>query len=119
MRIWQFQHLERMNIMALFGAPVWLRSAVLFRLSIVDAIIASLLVIGTFLALDHQIWIHQQFENLGIAVTLFNLMEDGLLLFGIAMTISVLLASVITSYSIHYTKLYEGPPRYERGALTN
>ncbi len=95
MRIWQFQHLERMNIMALFGAPVWLRSAVLFRLSIVDAIIASLLVIGTFLALDHQIWIHQQFENLGIAVTLFNLMEDGLLLFGIAMTISVLLASMI------------------------
>ncbi len=95
MRIWQFQHMERMNIMALFGAPVWLRSAVLFRLSIVDAIVASLLVIGTFIALDNQIWIHQQFENLGIVITLFERVEDSVLLFGIALTISVLLASMI------------------------
>ena len=41
MRIWQFKHSERMNIMGLFGAPVWLRSAVLFRLAIVDLIVVN------------------------------------------------------------------------------
>ncbi|BDY13894.1 cell division protein FtsX [Hydrogenimonas cancrithermarum] len=43
MYIWQLEHKERMQIMALFGAPVWLRSGVLFRLAIVDAIISLLL----------------------------------------------------------------------------
>ena len=49
LRIWQFKHSERMSIMGLFGAPIWLRSAVLFRLSITDALIASFLAFGLFL----------------------------------------------------------------------
>ncbi len=48
LKIWQFKHSERMNIMGLFGAPTWLRSAVLFRLSIVDAIISSILIFFIF-----------------------------------------------------------------------
>lgn len=48
MRLWQFQHADRMSIMALFGAPVWLRSAVLFRLAIVDAIIATIVLYLAF-----------------------------------------------------------------------
>jgi len=34
MRIWQFEHRDRMNIMALFGAPIWMRSAVLLNLQL-------------------------------------------------------------------------------------
>ena len=52
LRIWQFQHNERMSIMGLFGAPTWLRSAVLFRLAIVDALIASAISFVLFLLLD-------------------------------------------------------------------
>lgn len=44
MQVWQFEHRERMNIMALFGAPVWLRSGVLIRLAVADALISALLV---------------------------------------------------------------------------
>ena len=43
MYIWQLEHKERMQVMALFGAPVWLRSGVLFRLAVVDAFLALLL----------------------------------------------------------------------------
>ncbi|MBN2895627.1 MAG: cell division protein FtsX [Campylobacterales bacterium] len=95
MRLWQFQHSERMNIMALFGAPVWLRSAVLFRLSIVDAIIASGLINAAFSAIEHQRWIHEQLGALSITLTLFDPIRDGLMLFGIAMGISIVLASMI------------------------
>ncbi len=95
MRIWQFQHMERMNIMALFGAPVWLRSAVLFRLSIVDATIASTLVIGTFIALNTQEWIHEKLHSVNISIDLFLPLSDGLMLVQVALGVSIFLASMI------------------------
>lgn len=95
MRIWQFQHMERMNIMALFGAPVWLRSAVLFRLSIVDAVIASILVIGTFFTLDKQEWLHQQLHNVNIDIDIFLPLSDGAVLFQVALVVSIILATLI------------------------
>jgi len=95
LRIWQFKHSERMSIMALFGAPVWLRSAVLFRLAIVDAIIASLLAFALFIYISSSLWVKEQFENIGIDVVIFDIVDDSTLLFGSAMLLSILLASFI------------------------
>ncbi|MEA3521563.1 MAG: cell division protein FtsX [Campylobacterota bacterium] len=95
MRIWQFQHMERMNIMALFGAPVWLRSAVLFRLAIVDATIASILVIGTFIALNSQEWIHEKLHSVNIDIDIFLPIVDGAILVQISLAVSIFLASMI------------------------
>ena len=95
MRIWQFQHMERMNIMALFGAPVWLRSAVLFRLAIVDAIIASALVIGTFIAIDSKEWIHEKLQSVNISIDIFLPIADGGVLVQVALAVSILLATMI------------------------
>lgn len=95
LRIWQFKHSERMSIMALFGAPVWLRSAVLFRLAIVDAIIASLLAFALFIYISSSLWVKEQFENIGIDVVIFDIIDDSTLLFGSAMLLSILLASFI------------------------
>ncbi len=95
MRIWQFQHNERMSIMAMFGAPVWMRSAVLFRLSIVDAIIASILAVGTFAYAD---FIHigsEQLHEIGIDVLVFDTLNDSLLIFGVALSLSIILATLI------------------------
>ncbi len=57
MTIWQFEHKERMQIMALFGAPVWLRSGVLFRLAIVDAFLALAAVVAAmiYLVIDSKV----------------------------------------------------------------
>ncbi len=95
LRIWQFQHSERMNIMALFGAPVWLRSAVLYRLAIVDALIASILVNTAFYVIVKNKWVDSQLNDVGIAVDIYRISPDGAILTGLAFGISVILASMI------------------------
>nr|WP_321268437.1 cell division protein FtsX [uncultured Sulfurimonas sp.] len=95
LRIWQFKHSERMSIMALFGAPIWLRSAVLFRLAIVDAIIASVLAFALFMYISSSLWVKEQFENIGIDVMIFDIVNDASLLFATAMSLSILLALLI------------------------
>ncbi|MEA2111516.1 MAG: cell division protein FtsX [Campylobacterota bacterium] len=95
MRIWQFQHTERMSIMALFGAPVWLRSAVLFRLSIVDALIATLLTVATFITILHYGWIESELDIIGIHITIFDLFSDGVAMLSLALSLSIFLASMI------------------------
>ncbi|WP_415396304.1 cell division protein FtsX [Sulfurimonas sp. CS5] len=95
LRIWQFKHSERMSIMGLFGAPVWLRSAVLFRLSIVDAIIASLLAFGLFIYISSSTFVKAQFNNIGIDIVIYDIVNDSALLFGAAIILSILLASLI------------------------
>lgn len=95
LRIWQYKHNERMSIMGLFGAALWLRSAVLFRLAIVDALIASFLAFGIFVYLSSSPWVLEQFNTIGINIVIFNQVDDLLLILGVAMSISILLASLI------------------------
>jgi cell division transport system permease protein len=95
LRIWQYMHNERMSIMGLFGAPIWLSSAVLFRLAIVDAIISSILTFILFNYLASSQWVSYQFSNIGIKVVVFDNIEDFSILFGVAMILSVLLALLI------------------------
>jgi len=95
MRIWQFQHFERMSIMALFGAPIWLRSAVLFRFAIVDAIIAAFSVIVLFSIISSLGVLDLSLKEIGIHVELFNLYPDALILTLAALFLSIFLAVVI------------------------
>lgn len=95
MRIWQFQHMERMQIMTLFGSTIFLRSAVLFRLAIVDAIIATLIAAGVFGAVEHYGWGAQMLAMIRVEALLFDPAQDLPLLLGVAMLLSVLLAFMI------------------------
>ena len=95
LRIWQFKHNERMSIMGLFGAPVWLRSAVLFRLAIVDALIASGLAFGLFTYISSMPWVHEQFAQIGIKITVFDNIYDFLIMLGVSLSVSILLAIFI------------------------
>ena len=95
LRIWQFKHNERMSIMGLFGAPVWLRSAVLFRLAIVDALIASALAFVLFTYIDSLPWVGEQFEHIGINVVIFDPIYDFLIMLGVSLSVSILLAIFI------------------------
>lgn len=95
LRIWQYMHNERMSIMGLFGSPVWLSSAVLFRLSIVDAIISSIVTFLLFTYISTSSWILRQFNDIGIDIVIFDKVTDFPILFSIAMFLSVLLATLI------------------------
>jgi cell division transport system permease protein len=54
MEVWQMAHRERMQIMEIFGAPMLLRSGVLFRMGIVDALLATAITAGIFLFLRYR-----------------------------------------------------------------
>jgi len=95
LKIWQFKHHERMSIMALFGAPTWLRSAVLFRLAIVDAVVASILAFLLFSYISSSGWVLEQISNIGITVVVFDPINDFLVMLGLSMTLSTLLATFI------------------------
>jgi len=49
MEIWKYAHKERMQVMEIFGAPLMLRSGVLFKIAIIDAFIATILTSIVFL----------------------------------------------------------------------
>jgi len=95
LKIWQFKHNERMSIMGLFGAPTWLRSAVLFRLAIVDALIATFLAFVMFSYLASSAWILEQFSYIGIEVVVFDKLTDSLIMLSVSITLSILLATMI------------------------
>lgn len=52
--VWRFEHSERMEVMALFGAPYWMRSATLFKLAFIDSIISVALVGGLFFYIQNS-----------------------------------------------------------------
>ena len=81
--------------MGLFGAPIWLRSAVLFRLAIVDALIASALAFGLFIYIASNEWVLNQFKEIGIELIIFNPLSDFLILTSVAVFVSLVLASLI------------------------
>jgi len=95
LRIWQYQHSDRMSIMGLFGAPVWLRSAVLFRLAITDAIIATFIVFLLFTYLSQDAYILSKFLDIGVKIVIFDQINDSLVLLSTAILLSVFLASMI------------------------
>jgi cell division transport system permease protein len=49
MEIWKYAHKERMQVMEIFGAPLMLRSGILFKVAFIDAIWASVFVSAIFL----------------------------------------------------------------------
>ncbi|HIQ27301.1 MAG TPA: cell division protein FtsX [Sulfurovum sp.] len=98
MEIWKYAHKQRMQVMEIFGAPLMLRSGVLFKVAIVDAILATIFTSLFFLYLKFK-WA----DNSGIDMMmqnkeeLFKMTDIGILL-GTA-----LLIVIIAVYSVVFT----------------
>ena len=98
MEIWKYAHKQRMQVMEIFGAPLMLRSGVLFKVAIADAIIATIITSLIFLYLKFQ-WA----ANSGINIMVQNQEElfrltDMAILLG-----SALLLVIIAVYSVVFT----------------
>ncbi len=87
--IWYYEHSERMYIMSLFGAPWWMRNAVLFKLAFVDTLISVILVVGIY----WYILSSEIVRNLlGFNLLYFDqklLVQDGVILFAIGFGLSL------------------------------
>jgi cell division transport system permease protein len=89
MEVWRFEHSKRVNIMAIFGAPLLLRSAALFRLAIVDSFFSSLIVGGLFYYLSADSMLKNLLNEVGLGGIRYDLITSSLTLFGAALAISL------------------------------
>ena len=98
MEIWKYAHKERMQVMEIFGAPLMLRSGILFKVAILDAFIATILTSTVFIYIKLKwaatsgidIMMEKQEE-------LFRMSDMGILL-GAA-----LLIVIVTVYSVVFS----------------
>ena len=95
MEIWKYAHKERMQVMEIFGAPLMLRSGVLFKVAIIDAFFATIFVSALFFFIKFK-WA----ASSGIEImmnnqeALFKMSDIAILL------VSALLIVVIAVYSV-------------------
>lgn len=89
MEVWRFRHSERMQIMAIFGAALWLRSAVLYRLAIIDSVVSTFIVSGIFYFLSSDSQTKAYLAGLGLGKVRFDFGEDAVILFCVALGISI------------------------------
>jgi cell division transport system permease protein len=94
MEIWAYEHNNRMYIMGLFGAPYWLKSAPLYKLVIIDSIIATILVAIGFLYLPYVADLAKIHHDMGIELRNFSFFTDTLFLLFVSISISVIAVSI-------------------------
>lgn len=94
--IWKFQHLERMEIMTLLGAPLWMRSQILFKLACIDTIIATMIVgFGLFyVSKNPTLLIFMQ--ELGIKEEIFSPISDSITLLLIGFAVSLISVWIVS-----------------------
>jgi cell division transport system permease protein len=56
MEVWNFLHADRMKVMEIFGASLFLRSKVLINMALIDAIISAIITSAIFYAIQN-LWI--------------------------------------------------------------
>lgn len=103
--VWRYEHQERMKIMALFGSPYWMRSAVLFKLALVDSLISTILVLYAFYWFSNHSTITELVQGIGLYSVSYDILQDGPILLGIALGISLI--SVFVVVSRQKEKLYD------------
>jgi len=95
MRIWVLEHQERMEIMTLFGAPFWMKSAVLYRLAIVDSLVATVFVVGFFWLVPTQDWVLSAANNIGLTIPSIEPIYEGGILLGISLASALICVSMV------------------------
>ena len=95
MRIWVLEHQERMEIMTLFGAPFWMKSAVLYRLAIVDSLVATVFVVGFFWLVPTQDWVLNAANNIGLTIPSIEPIYEGGILLGISLASALICVSMV------------------------
>jgi len=98
MEIWKYAHRQRMRVMEIFGAPLMLRSGILFRMAIVDAFFATLFTSAVFLYIKFK-WA----PSSGIDILmqkqdeLFDMNDMGILFISSLVIVIVAVYSVVVS----------------------
>jgi cell division protein ftsX len=88
MRIWLYEHKERIEIMTLLGAPSWLKSGALYKTALFDSFIATVLVAVFYIILPDLQPVKEVATDLNINLPAIDLFYEGGVLLGVSLAIS-------------------------------
>ena len=94
--VWIFEHKQRFEIMSILGAPFWMKSAMLYRVVIVDAVISSIVVWTIFFYISHSAKFISYIEKMGVEFPSLEWLKEG----GILLTIGVIVSIVSVTFAI-------------------
>lgn len=95
MRIWLYEHKERIDIMSLFGASFWLKSGVLYRIAVVDSFIATIIVVALYIAMPNLEPVIAMMKDVGIELPSIDIIKDTAILLGISLVLSIVSVSFV------------------------
>lgn len=72
MRIWLYEHTQRVEIMCLFGAPFWFRSFMLYRVVFVDCLIAFVILLLFFTQIYHFPFVQSVLQSADLTLPRIN-----------------------------------------------
>lgn len=94
-RIWIYEHNRRMSIMTLFGASFFMKSAMLYRMTIVDTL-ASALCVCLIYSIAPRLSIVQSFANeLDIVIPPFDFLYEGGTLIGASILFALVAVTIV------------------------
>ena len=95
-RIWTYEHSRRMAVMSLFGASFFMKSAMLYRMTLVDSLLSAFLVCGLF-SIAPKLPVVQEFAlELGIIIPEFDLLYEGSMLIGSAFLFAIVSVTLVS-----------------------
>ena len=87
--VWRFKHEEKIKIMDVFGAPIWLRSAWLYKMAVIDSVVSTGLVSLCLHYLAKSRFLNTYLQKIDLHYLRFDGLADTLVLFALALIISI------------------------------
>ena len=95
-RIWTYEHSKRMSIMSLFGASFFMKSAMLYRMALVDSLISAILVCLVYVLVPEMGVVKAFVAEFDITLPTFNLLTEGGLLIALAILFAITSVSFVS-----------------------
>lgn len=95
MKIWLYEHRRRIEVMTDLGAPYWIKSAILYKITIGDSFIATCFVEFVFLCIFNSESVSDYFTQMGLKLPDFDFLSNTLLLFGSSILVSIICVSFV------------------------
>lgn len=95
MRIWLYEHKQRIEIMTYLGAPYWLKSAMLYKIAVIDSIIATFFVVIFYSILSNINFFENTAFSIGLSMPEMKLFADSFVLFTSSIIVSIISVSLV------------------------
>lgn len=95
-RIWIYEHNRRMSIMTLFGASFFMKSAMLYRMTIVDSLIGAILVCAFYAIAPTLSFVQNFASEVDVVLPEFDFLYEGGLLIGSSLLFAIVVVTIVS-----------------------